>query len=89
MLTGKVLPRRTFLRGMGAAIGLPVLDAMCPAFASSSIPGKAPLRMAFVYVPNGIMMSGWEPNYEGKLRELPRILKPWSRSKTTSCCSAI
>src|SRR6185437_534259 len=37
---------------------------------------KAPVRMAFVYVPNGIMMSGWNPDYEGKLTTLPRILKP-------------
>jgi hypothetical protein len=76
MITRKSLPRRTFLRGIGTAIGLPILDAMAPAFASSTIPGKPPIRMAFVYVPNGILMSGWEPDYEGKLGELPRILKP-------------
>ena len=75
MLTRKALPRRTILRGIGAAIGLPVLDAMAPAFASA-LPGKAPVRLAFVYVPNGILMSGWEPDYEGQLRELPRTLKP-------------
>src|ERR1700689_4124044 len=76
MIAGRALPRRTILRGIGTAIGLPILDAMAPAFASSKIPGKPPVRMAFVYVPNGIMMSGWEPDYEGKLGELPRILKP-------------
>jgi len=76
MMTRKALPRRTFLRGMGAAIGLPVLDAMAPALASSTIPGKAPVRMAFVYVPNGIDMRNWNVGYEGKLGELPRILKP-------------
>jgi hypothetical protein len=48
---------------------------MVPAFASG-IPGKKPLRMAFYYVPNGIMMDGWNPTYDGKLGELPRILKP-------------
>jgi hypothetical protein len=75
MITRKALPRRTFLRGIGTVIGLPVLDAMAPAFAST-IPGKAPVRLAFVYVPNGILMSGWEPDYDGNLGELPRTLKP-------------
>jgi hypothetical protein len=76
MITGKALPRRTILRGLGTTIALPFLDAMAPALASSTIPGKAPVRMAFVYVPNGIEMEHWTPNYEGKLQELPRLLKP-------------
>ena len=64
------------MKGMGAVVGLPVLDAMAPAFASSKLPGKPPVRMAFVYVPNGIDMRNWNPSYEGPLGELPRILKP-------------
>lgn len=76
MITRKALGRRTFLRGAGAAIALPALDAMSPAFASSTLPGKTPVRMAFVYVPNGIDMRHWSPSYEGALGELPRILKP-------------
>ncbi len=76
MITGKSLPRRMFLRGVGTAIALPFLDAMAPAFAASKIPGKPPVRMAFVYVPNGIDMRNWNPSYEGPLQELPRILKP-------------
>src|SRR5882724_873825 len=76
MITRRVLPRRTFLRGMGTAIALPFLDAMVPALASSKCPCKTPRRMAFVYVPNGIEMEHWKPDYEGKLGELPRILKP-------------
>jgi hypothetical protein len=75
MITRKSLPRRTFLRGMGTAIALPVLDAMVPAFAAQ-VPGKRPVRMAFVYVPNGIDMRYWNPAEEGKLGELPRILQP-------------
>ncbi len=72
----KTLPRRTFLRGLGtAAIGLPFLDAMVPAFASAA-PGKAPVRMAFVYVPNGIDPRIWSPPCEGKLTELSRVLNP-------------
>src|SRR5437899_2882312 len=76
MITRKALARRTFLRGIGTAIALPVLDAMAPALAGSRIPGKTPVRMAFVYVPNGMDMRNWNPDYEGKLGELPRILKP-------------
>jgi Protein of unknown function (DUF1552) len=72
----KSLPRRSFLRGLGtAAIGLPFLDAMVPAFASTA-PGKAPVRMAFVYVPNGIDPRIWSPPCEGKLTELSRVLNP-------------
>jgi len=74
MITRKSLSRRTLLRGAGTALGLPFLDAMVPAFASA--PKKRPIRMAFLYVPNGIMMDGWNPDYEGKLDKLPRILKP-------------
>ncbi len=74
MITRKALPRRTFLRGMGTAVALPFLDAMTPALASSKV--ASPVRMAFVYVPNGIDMRHWNPAYEGPLGELPRILKP-------------
>lgn len=77
MISRKTLPRRTFLRGMGAAVGLPFLDAMVPALAIGQARAvKAPVRMAFAYVPNGIIMNQWNPDYEGNLGELPRILKP-------------
>jgi Protein of unknown function (DUF1552) len=75
MIARKSLPRRTFLRGVGAAVALPFLDSMVPAFAAPGA-GKPPVRMAFVYVPNGIDMRNWNPGYEGKLQDLPRILKP-------------
>lgn len=76
MIVGKKLSRRTLLRGMGAAVALPLFDAMAPALASSSIPGGRPVRMGWVYVPNGIDMRHWTPDYEGALRELPDTLKP-------------
>ena len=63
------------MRGVGTAVALPFLDAMVPAFAAP-LAGKPPVRMAFVYVPNGIIMGNWNPDYEGKLAALPRILKP-------------
>ncbi len=73
MITRKALSRRTLLRGMGAAVGLPFLDAMTPAMAAPT--RKAPVRMVFVYVPNGIDMRHWNMD-EGPLSTLPRILQP-------------
>ena len=73
MITRKALNRRTFLRGAGTAVALPFLDAMTPALTAAV---ARPVRMAFVYVPNGIDMRHWNPAYEGALGELPRILKP-------------
>ena len=72
-ITGKSLPRRTFLKGVGAAVALPFLDSMVPAFAA---PTKAPVRLAFLYVPNGIDMKNWNVPQEGAFGELPRVMKP-------------
>lgn len=69
------LSRRAILRGMGAAISLPLLDAMVPAFASTTA-AASPLRLAFIYVPNGIVMNQWTPACDGSSFELPRILAP-------------
>jgi hypothetical protein len=71
----KSLSRRTMLRGLGAAVSLPLLDAMVPAFASTTS-AASPRRLAFIYVPNGIMMDEWTPAMEGADFELPRILAP-------------
>ena len=73
IITRKHLARRTFLRGMGAAIALPWLDAMRPAFAASPSPAT---RLAFVYVPNGVIMQAWRPPAPGANFEFSRILKP-------------
>jgi hypothetical protein len=77
--TRKHIPRRQFLRGLGAVIALPMLDAMVPAaFGQSNklAAGKSPLRLSFVYVPNGIVMDHWTPAAEGSKFELPGILQP-------------
>ncbi|HKX26197.1 MAG TPA: DUF1552 domain-containing protein [Blastocatellia bacterium] len=74
IITKKHLPRRTFLKGMGVAVALPLLDSMTPALAGA--PHKAPTRLIFGYVPNGIMMKDWTPREEGKDFEFSRILKP-------------
>lgn len=75
IVTRKALARRTLLKGMGVAVGLPFMDAMVPALARAA-EKKAPVRLAFFYLPNGIDMPNWSLSYKGKLGELPRILKP-------------
>src|SRR5262249_5053149 len=72
-LTHKHIDRRTVLRGLGAAIPLPALDAMFPALASSP---KPPRRLAVVYVPNGIIMKDWKIATTGQDFAFTRILKP-------------
>jgi hypothetical protein len=73
-----ILPRRTFLRGLGATIALPMLDAMLPAARAMAASGAAknPIRMAFMFVPNGAHMPDWTPSLEGADFELPYILEP-------------
>ena len=75
MIFKKAIPRRTLLKGMGAALGLPLLDAMVPAFATAA--GKAPVRLATVYVANGMWpMDKWTPKTEGAAFELSPTLEP-------------
>ena len=66
IVTQKHLPRRAFLRGAGAVLALPFLDAMVPAFAATEKSVANPAaRLGFVYVPNGIIDSSWSPTGEG------------------------
>ena len=76
IVTGKALARRTFLRGAGAAVALPFLDSMIPAFATAATTPKPPVRMAFFYVPNGVDLRNWSLGYEGNLDKMSRILQP-------------
>jgi len=80
------LTRRTILRGLGAGIALPWLDAMGPVTAWAASGGRkgepAPNRMAFLYVPNGKNMAEWTPSYEGELKELPLILRELDAHKS-------
>ena len=66
------ITRRTVLRGAGAAVALPWLEAM----AAPSAAGQPPVRLAFFYAPNGIVMQNWRPKEAGELKELPAILQP-------------
>ena len=74
ILTDKHLSRRTLLQGTGAAIALPMLNAMQPAVASPAIKLSVD-RVAVVYVPNGIVMQEWIPDERGTSFSFPRILK--------------
>ena len=77
MIFKKEIPRRTFLRGMGATVALPLLDAMVPAFAGPlETAAKPAARLSFVYVPNGIVMDKWTPAAEGAQYEMTPILEP-------------
>jgi len=73
-----VLPRRTFIRGMGATLALPLLDAMIPAMSAQSKTARAP-RFAAVYCGNGANMSDWTPATEGAGFTFSPILKPLER----------
>src|SRR5580765_3447767 len=76
-ITTKSLPRRTVLRGLGATIALPLLDAMVPAFALRGRAAMTPVhRFQTFYVPNGMAMEYWTPKGEGSAFELSTILEP-------------
>jgi hypothetical protein len=71
-LTKKSVDRRTLLRGMGAAVGLPFLDAMLPSLTAAP---AAVRRVAFVYTANGVIMKDWTPAAEGTGFEFTKTLK--------------
>ena len=73
IITKKALPRRTFLRGAGVTLALPLLDAMVPAMSAAPAPVQ---RLGFVYLANGAIMPRWRPAGDGALTELSPTLKP-------------
>ncbi len=76
-LSAKSLPRRTILRGLGATVALPFLEAMVPALSVRGRAATKPLhRFQTFYVPNGMAMEYWTPRAEGRAFELPPILEP-------------
>ena len=75
IITKKALPRRTFLRGVGATLALPLLDAMIPAATALAATPAAPVRrLGFVFMPMGCDITRWTPPGEDKLDELSPIL---------------
>jgi hypothetical protein len=86
------LPRRTFLQGAASLMGLPLLDAMLPTNGLSAVAraadsaragsDAAPLRLAFMFTPNGVIMPSWTPEQDGENYELSKTLKPLEAFKS-------
>jgi hypothetical protein len=81
IITKMALPRRTFLRGMGVTLALPLLDAMVPALTAVARTAANPVRrVGFIYTPNGVAMNVavnyWKPTSEGTNFDLSPILTP-------------
>ena len=76
MIFKKSIPRRTFLRGVGTTIALPLLDGMVPALAAKNEAVKPAMRMAFIYGANGRIMDQWTPATEGAAFEMTPTLEP-------------
>src|SRR5438309_470124 len=71
------LPRRTVLRGMGAAVALPLLDAMVPAFTATAKTAANPVkRLGVVYTPHAMIMKSFTPATDGTDFEITPILRP-------------
>jgi hypothetical protein len=78
MMRAQALPRRTFLKGLGTTLALPLLEAMAPPvrLAAAVTPDRLPQRLAFIFVPNGVNMADWKPTDEGSDFRFPYILEP-------------
>ena len=77
IITKKSLPRRTFLRGVGATLALPLLDAMVPAASVlAQTPAAPAIRMGFIYTPHGVIQDQWVPTTVGAGFDVPPILGP-------------
>ena len=81
-LTKRAIPRRALLRGMGAAVALPLLDAMVPSATALAQTAAVPRRrFGAVFIPNGAIVEQWTPTAAGIGFELSPILKPIERFK--------
>jgi hypothetical protein len=81
-VTRKHLTRRTVLRGLGATLGLPLLDAMIPArTALAQSAAKTTPHVGFIYFPHGAVMNRWTPTSQGEIGEFGDILKPLDKYK--------
>ena len=77
IITKKHLPRRTFLRGLGATVALPLLDSMVPALTAQELTAARPVkRLGIIYVPNGVFMDNWTPPEQGRGFSLPSTMAP-------------
>ena len=81
MSKAHLIPRRTFLRGLGTAIALPTLEAMLPSRALAAGNIKFPTRMAFIYIPNGVIQKKWNVSGEGSKYKFSHILEPLTKHR--------
>ena len=82
-ITKSSLPRRTFLRGMGTMLALPLLDAMVPAASALAPTAARPVRrLGFVYSPMGANWMQWVPSANGRITDLSPSLQSLSSSKS-------
>lgn len=79
IITKKALPRRTFIKGVGTALALPMLESMLPALAYGQADSKPAQRLFVGYVPNGVIMDKWTPNEFGRDFTLPSALEPLAK----------
>src|SRR5437867_4765674 len=75
-MLNRPMDRRSVLRGLGTMLGLPLFEAMVPAPLLAGAPKKPPVRLAFVYTPNGQHMQAWTPKETGADFEFPFLLEP-------------
>jgi hypothetical protein len=81
-ITKRSLPRRLFLRGLGVAVGLPLLESMVPAMtALAQTPARPKTRFGAIYFPNGAIVEQWIPDQAGAGFEFKPILKPLEKFK--------
>ena len=76
-----LIPRCTFLRGLGTAIALPTLEAMLPSRALAAGNIKFPTRMAFIYIPNGVIQKKWNVSGEDSKYKFSHILEPLTKHR--------
>lgn len=82
IITKKHLPRRTFLRGAGISLALPLLDAMVPALSAERLTAAAPVRrLGFIFYTCGVDEARWKPKGEGANYELSKALEPLASYK--------
>ncbi len=92
IITKTHLPRRTFLRGIGATLALPLLDGMVPALSPLRLSAAAPVkRLGIVYVPNGIVMDQWTTETTGSgfaMKPVMASFEPYRDQPTVISCLA-
>src|SRR5690242_16144024 len=76
MIPSKPLPRRTILRGLGAAVALPLLDSMAPSVGRAAAASKVPQRLSIFYMPNGMIVESFVPKDQGEGYTISPTLKP-------------